>query len=167
MISLPILQATVEAVREEELTPKHFCLHIVQKHHSFTSKKHVHICKFQKLMMKEGTQNMFWWVLCSFESCYLVILIEPSLTQPWIHRYISSGVSPKKISAQFPIELIWLYNTFLRSVLGNNVSGPFYITYIYYNNWTSTELWILYSTITSDFYIQLLPCVKHRSVWPF
>lgn len=35
MIYLPALQALVETVGDEELTPCFLCLHIVQKHHSF------------------------------------------------------------------------------------------------------------------------------------
>lgn len=39
MIYLPALQALVETVEDEELTPNFLCLHIVQKHHSFTLTK--------------------------------------------------------------------------------------------------------------------------------
>ena len=48
MIYLPALQALVETVGDEELTPNFLCLHIVQKHHSFTLTKPAHIRKVPK-----------------------------------------------------------------------------------------------------------------------
>ena len=76
MIYLPVLQATVETVGDEELTPKCLCLHIVQKHHSFTSEMPVHICKFRSLNDERRNTEM-----CS-DGCY--VPFERCLPGTWI-----------------------------------------------------------------------------------
>lgn len=65
MIYLPALQALVEIVGDEELTPTSLCLHIVQKHHSFTSTKPCAHMYSKRLVMKEGTQK------CVPDGCYV------------------------------------------------------------------------------------------------
>ena len=60
-----------ETEGDEELIPKCLCLHIVQKHHSFTSEKPMHVHKFQRLMMKDGTQKYVLMNLSNTATWYL------------------------------------------------------------------------------------------------